>query len=53
MYGSNARLGGGLFSCLPTTFTLPRDAGAFADAHAKAAYGVERSITQPKGTNLW
>ncbi len=52
MHGGNGRLGP-LFTCLPTTFTLPKDWAAFADAFARAAHGVEPSVTQPKGLNLW
>lgn len=52
MHGGNARLAH-LFSCLPTTFVLPKEAQAFVDAFQKAAYGVEPSVTQPKGLNLW
>ncbi len=52
MHGGNIRLGP-LFSCLPTTFTLPKDLTAFTHAFGKAAHGVEPSVTQPKGLNLW
>ena len=52
MHGSNSRLGP-LFACMPTTFALPKEVSAFQDAFARAAHGVEPSVTQPKGTNLW
>lgn len=52
MHGGNARLAH-LFSCLPTTFVLPKEGPVFADAFAKALHGVEPSVTQPKGLNLW
>jgi hypothetical protein len=52
MYGANVRLGH-LFACTPTTYTLPRDAAALSDAFARAAHGVEPSVTQPRGMNLW
>lgn len=52
MHGGSLRLGH-LFACLPTTYTLPREAAAWADAVAKAAKGVEASVVQPKGCNLW
>ena len=52
MHGSNARLAQ-LFASLPTTFVLPKEAQAFVEAFHRAAYGVEPSVTQPKGLNLW
>jgi len=52
MHGSNTRVAH-LFCCLPTTFVLPKEGAAFTDAFHKAAYGVECSVTQPKGLNLW
>lgn len=52
MHGSSAKLGH-LFSCMPTTFSLPKDGNAFMDAFMRAAHGVEPSVTQPKGMNLW
>lgn len=42
-----------LFNIMPTTFTLPKEAAQFQEAYGKASHGVEASITQPKGLNLW
>eukprot|EP00955_Chlamydomonas_euryale_P004879 52172-Chlamydomonas_euryale.AAC.1 len=42
-----------LFSALPTTFNLPKEADALLTAFGRAAAGVEPSVTQPRGTNLW
>jgi hypothetical protein len=52
MHGSHVRLGH-LFSCLPTTFVLPKEMDAATDAFQRAVHGVEPSVTQPKGLNLW
>jgi len=52
MHGSNSRVAH-LFCCLPTTFVLPKEGPVFTEAFHKAAYGVECSVTQPKGLNLW
>ena len=52
MHGSNSRVAH-LFCCLPTTFVLPKESTTFTEAFHKAAYGVESSVTQPKGLNLW
>jgi len=52
MHGSSVRLSH-LFCTLPTTFVLPKEAQAFTEAFHKASYGVELSVTQPKGLNLW
>jgi hypothetical protein len=52
MHGSNSRVAH-LFSCLPTTYVLPKEGASFTEAYQKAAYGVEPSVTQPKGLNLW
>ncbi|MEW5301029.1 MAG: hypothetical protein WDW36_003912 [Sanguina aurantia] len=38
---------------MPTTFALPREALQFAEAFQRASHGVEPSVTQPKGRNLW
>lgn len=42
-----------LLNSLPTTYILPKEAAQLQDAWSKAAHGVEPSITQPKGLNLW
>ncbi|KAJ9508034.1 hypothetical protein QJQ45_021364 [Haematococcus lacustris] len=52
MHGGHARLGP-LFSCLPTTWVLPKEHSAAADALLRACMGVEPSVTQPAGLNLW
>ena len=41
------------FNILPTTFTLPKELPAFTEAFHKALAGVEPTITQPHGMNLW
>ena len=51
MHGSSRMAS--LFYVLPTTFVLPKEADLFAEAFQKASHGVEESITQPKGMNLW
>ncbi len=42
-----------LLSIMTTTFTLPKEAAQFHDAFQRAGHGVEPTVTQPKGVNLW